>query len=353
MADQEVNRPAWVLEQLGDLYFYHTRQIVDAVAAYEWAIQLWQTAPEPDTRTLLRLYLHMGEIARHWPGWAEKLDTYLAEALRLLDQDPDRADSSKRVRLLAAMTFNLHQRNDSSDDETVLNLAQAATALAAQGDAADEETIALDALQRIHRRRGNLAAAHEIDHRRLEMIPRLRDPAEAVESNLAASQMGWETGDLAGATKFCLEALAIATRTDNIGGQWESLRRLVLLHLQGGKLAAAVGYANQGVGLGPRAGLLEFGEPVEALFRTHLAILYTLQGQAEAAARDLAELACCTPPSKLRPIVLPWAGCITRSKPGMRPSSIWKAARPSRRLFYRAASTGCGCWKFTVIWVMR
>jgi tetratricopeptide (TPR) repeat protein len=41
--------------------------------------------------------------------------------------------------------------------------------------------------------------------------------------------------------------------------------------------------------------LLEFGEPVEALFRTHLAILYTLQGQAEAAARELAELSALYP----------------------------------------------------------
>lgn len=294
LTDQEVTRPAWVLEQLGDLYFYHTRQIVDAVAAYEWAIQLWQTAPEPDPTILLRLYLRMGEIARHWPGWAEKLDTYLAEALRLLDQHPSRTESSKRARLLAAMAFSLHQRNDPAD-ETALNLAQAAAELAGQGDAPDEESVALDALQRIYRSQGNLMAAHEIDRRRLGLIPRLRDFTEAVEVNLAASQMGWETGDLAGATKFCLEALAIATRTDNIGGQWEALRRLVLLHLQTGKLAAAVTYANQGVSLGPRAGLLEFGEPVEALFRTHLAILYTLQGQAEAAARELAELSALYP----------------------------------------------------------
>ena len=82
----------------------------------------------------------------------------------------------------------------------------------------------------------------------------------------------------------------MARRTDNIGGQWEALRRLVMLHLQWGKLDTAVTYANQGVALGPRAGLLEFGEPVEALFRTHLALLYTLQGQAEAAAFQLAEL---------------------------------------------------------------
>jgi tetratricopeptide (TPR) repeat protein len=295
-ADPDVARRAWVLEQLGDLYFHHTRQIVDAVAAYEWAIQLWQAAPEPDTTTLIRLYLHMGEIARHWPGRVERLDTYLAEALRLLDQDSTRTKSFKRARLLAAMAFNLHtQPAAKPDDETALTLAQTAADLSAQLNAADEETIALDALQRIYRGRGDLAAAHKIDRRRLALIPRMTDRAEAVEANLAASQMGWETGDLTAATKFCLEALAIATRTDNIGGQWEALRRLVMLHLQSGKLSAAVTYANQGVALGPRAGLLEFGEPVEALFRTHLAILYTLQGQAEAAARELAELSASYP----------------------------------------------------------
>jgi tetratricopeptide (TPR) repeat protein len=129
----------------------------------------------------------------------------------------------------------------------------------------------------------------------------MTDPTEVVEANLTASQMGWETGDLAAATRYCLEALATATRTDNIGGQWEALRRLVMLHLQWGKLPAAVTYANQGVALGSRAGLLEFGEPVEALFRTHLAILNTLQGQAEAAARELAELSTLYPTSEAPP----------------------------------------------------
>ncbi len=299
--DEDVARRAWVLEQLGDLYFYHTRQIVDAVAAYEGAIQLWQAAPEPDTPTLVRLYLHMGEIARHWPGYVERLDTYLTEALRLLDQDPTQTESFKRARLLAAMAFNLHQRAAPPDDEVALSSAQAAADLAARLNATDEETLALDALQRIYRSRGDLAAAHEIDRRRLALIPRMIDSTEVVEANLAASQMGWETGDLAAATKFCLEALATAQRTDNIGGQWEALRRLVMLHLQWGKLSTAVTYASQGVALGPRTGLLEFGEPVEALFHTHLAILYTLQGQAEAAAYELAELSALYPTPEAPP----------------------------------------------------
>ncbi|MBI1880143.1 MAG: tetratricopeptide repeat protein [Chloroflexi bacterium] len=220
-----------------------------------------QAASAPDTSALIRLYLHMGEIARHWPGYVERMDTYLAEALRLLDQDPTHAESFKRARLLAAMAFNLHQRATQPNDEAALNSAQAAADLAARLNAADEETMALDALQRIYRSRGDLAAAHEIDQRRLALIPRMTDSTEAVEANLAASQMGWETGDLAAATKYCLEALAIATRTDNIGGQWEALRRLVMLHLQWGRLSGAVTYASQGVALGPRAGLLEFGEP--------------------------------------------------------------------------------------------
>jgi tetratricopeptide (TPR) repeat protein len=289
-ADKDVARRAWVLEQLGDLYFHHTRQIVDAVAAYEGAIQLWQAAPEADTATRIRLYLNMGEIARYWPGRVEKLDTYLAEALSLLDRDPPQAESFKRARLLAAMAFNLQQSAAQPDDEVALHLAQTAAGLSAKLTAADEEAMALDALQRIYRSRGDLAAAHEIDRRRLALIPRLMDATEAVEANLATSQMGWETGDLAAATRFCLEALATARRTDNIGGQWEALRRLVMLHLQWGKLATAITYATQGVTLGPRAGLLEFGEPVEALFRSHLALLYSLQGQAEAAAHELAEL---------------------------------------------------------------
>jgi tetratricopeptide (TPR) repeat protein len=129
----------------------------------------------------------------------------------------------------------------------------------------------------------------------------MADPTEAVEAHLAASQMGWETGNLAAATSYCLEALAIATRVDNIGGQWEALRRLVMLHLQWGKLAAAVTYAGQGVAVGPRAGLLEFGEPVEALFHTPLAILYTLQGQADAAAQELAELSALYPTAEAPP----------------------------------------------------
>jgi tetratricopeptide (TPR) repeat protein len=127
------------------------------------------------------------------------------------------------------------------------------------------------------------------------------DSTEIVEAYLGASQMGWETGDLAAAAKFCLEALATAKRTDNIGGQWEALRRLVMLHLQWGKLAGAATYASQGVALGPRAGLLEFGEPVEALFRTQLALLYTLQGQAEAAVHELAELSRLYPTAEAPP----------------------------------------------------
>lgn len=288
--DQEVARRAWILEHLGDLYFRHTRQIVEAMTAYESAIRLWQTVPQPDPTTLIQLYLHMAEIARHWPGQADKLNTYLAQALQLLDRYPHQTESVERARLLAAMAFNLQQQPEQLDDETALHLAETAVDLAAEVNAADEESIALDALQRIYRSRGDLITAHRLDHRRLALLPRLTDPAEAVETNLAASQMGWESGDLAAAARFCLEALNLATRIDNIGGQWEALRRLVLLHLQMGKLANAVTYATQGVTLGSRAGLLEFGEPVEALFRTQLAILYTLQGQTEAAARELAQL---------------------------------------------------------------
>jgi tetratricopeptide (TPR) repeat protein len=289
--DPNPSHQAWILEQLGDLYFHRTRQMVDAVATYEWAIQLWQSAPDPDTAALIRLYRHISEIARHWHGRVEKLDAYLAEALRLLDQDPGQADSLERARLLVALALNIHSRPETqSNTAEAIHLAQTAAGIAVRLKAAAEEAAALDALERIYRGQGDLAAAHEIDRRRLALIPQIEDPTEVAEAQLAASQMGWETGDLAAAINFCLEALATAKRTDNVGGQWEALRRLVILHWQMGKLAAAVGYASQGVALGPRAGLLEFGEPVEALFRTHLAILYALQGQAEAAARELAEL---------------------------------------------------------------
>ncbi len=300
--DEDIAQKAWVLEQLGDLYCHRTRQMVDAVAAYEWAIQLWQTVPQPDRPALIRLYRKMGEIARHWQGYVEKLDTYLAEALRLLDEDPSQVESLERARVLAAMAFNLHaQRTTKPADEEALNLAQTAVRLATQLAAADEESTALDAMRRIYRSRGDLAAAHDIDRRRLALISRMTNPTEAVDAHLGASQMGWETGGLAAASQCCLEALTIARRTDNIGGQWAALRRLVMLHLQWGKLSTAVTYANQGVALGPRTGLLEFGEPVEALFRTHLAILQTLQGQAEAAARELAELSALYPTPEAPP----------------------------------------------------
>jgi tetratricopeptide (TPR) repeat protein len=276
--------------------------MVDAVATYEWAIQLWQTAPEPDAAALTRLYRHIGEIARYWRGRVERLDTYLAEALHLLDQDPTQAESLERARVLATMALNLYARPEmQSNDEEALNLARTAAGMAARLNATTEEAMALDVLQRIYRAQGNLAAAHEVDRRRLELIPRIEEPTEIVEAHLGASQMSWETSDLAAATRSCLEALAVAKRTDNIGGQWEALRRLVILHLQWGKLSTAVTYANQGVALGPRAGLLEFGEPVEAIFRTHLAILYTLQGQAEEAAGELAELSLLYPTPEAPP----------------------------------------------------
>jgi tetratricopeptide (TPR) repeat protein len=177
-------------------------------------------------------------------------------------------------------------------------------------------------MQRIYRSQGNLTAAHAVDRRRLDLIPHMAKPTEAVDAHLGASQMGWETGDLMAASKYCLEALEIARRSDNIGGQWEALRRLVMLHLQWGKLSTAVTHATQGVALGPRAGLLEFGEPVEAIFRTHLAILYTLQGQAEAAARELAELRALYPTPEAPPYraALGWLYYETET---------WAEARPN------------------------
>jgi tetratricopeptide (TPR) repeat protein len=189
------------------------------------------------------------------------------------------------------MALNLHARPATQPNaEEALNLARTAADMAVRLNAAAEEAMALDALQRIYRAQGDLAAAHEVDRRRLALIPHLVDPTEIVEAHLSAGQMGWETGDLVAAARACLEALATAKRIDNLGGQWEALRRLVILYLQLGQLSTAVTYAQQGVALGPRAGLLEFGEPVEALFRTHLAILYTLQDRVEEAARELAEL---------------------------------------------------------------
>lgn len=298
----DIARRVWILEQLGDLYFHRTRQMVDAVAAYEWAIQLWQTAPEPDPPALIRLYRKMGEIARYWQGSVEQVDTYLVDALQLLERDPTQSESLERARVLAAMAFNLHARGSSeSAGESALSFARTAARLATRLDAVDEESMALDAMQRIYRKQGNLAKAHEIDRRRLNLIPRMNNLTEAVDANLGASQMGWETGDLAAAAKFCLEALTLAKRTDNVGGQWEALRRLVMIHLQWGQLPAATTYAKQGVALGPRAGLLEFGEPVEALFRAHLAILQTLQGETEAAARELAELSALYPTTEAPP----------------------------------------------------
>ncbi len=319
---EAVRRRAWILEQLGDLYFRRTRQIVNAVATYESAIQLWPTAPEPNPKALVRLYRNMGEIARYWPGHIEKLDTYLTEALRLLDEDPGEAKSLERARVLAAMAFGRHARLAERPDKETLKLAQAAADLAVQLDAPDVESTALDAQQRIYRAQGNLSAAHAVDHRRLELIPHLTKPAEAIDAHMGASQMGWETGDLMAASKYCLEALAIAQRIDNIGGQWEALRRLVMLHLQWGKLPEATTYAGQGGALGPRAGLLEFGEPVEAIFHTHLAILHTLQGQAEAAAHELAELKALYPTPEAPPYraALGWLYYETET---------WAQARPN------------------------
>ncbi len=290
---EEKDRPrrAWILEQLGDLYLRRTRQILNAVAAYESAIQLWQQMPEPNVPTLLRLYGKMGEIVHHWRGHVAKLDTYLAEALHLLDQDPTQAQSLERARILTAMAFSRHAKAATGADEAeALGLAQSAAGLAVQLNAANEESAALDALQRIYRAQGNITKAHQLDQRRLELMALLSNSAEVVDANLGASHMEWETGDLAKSAKFCLEALAMAQQTDNIGGQLESLRRLVMLHLQWGKLSTAMSYAQQGVALGPRAGVLEFGRPVEAVFRAHLAILHALQGQAEAAARESAQL---------------------------------------------------------------
>jgi tetratricopeptide (TPR) repeat protein len=317
-----IARRAWIMEQLGDIYLRRTRQIVDAVAAYEAAIQLWQMATEPDRSALIRLYRHMGEITRYWPGHVTRLDTYLAEALRLLDANPDQAESLERARVLTALAFNRHARpGPARADEEALELAQGAVELAARLEAADEESTALDAMQQIYRSQGDLPAAHEIDRRRLALIPRLTDPTEKVDVHLGASYMGWEMGDLAAAAKSCHEALAIAKRTDNIGGQWTALGRLVMLHLQWGKLAEAVNYAHQGVALGPRAGLLELGQSVEAMFRAHLAILNLLQGQAEAAARELAELEALYPVAEVPPYrsALGWLHYETQT---------WVEARP-------------------------
>ncbi len=302
LADDEQTRRAWILEQMGDLYFRRTRQIVDAVAAYERSIELWQATPKPDAQTLIRLYTKMGEIGHHWHGHVARLDDYLAEALRLLNQDPAHEESLTRARVLIAMAFNRHaQSQTEADDKEALRLAHAAADLAIRLDAVDEEATALDAMQRVHRRLGELETAHEIDKRRLALIPRMTNPAEAVDANIGASHMGWETGDLNAAIKYCQEALATARKTDNIGGQWEALRRLMMVYLQWGKLSEAVTYAQQGVGLGSRAGILEFGQPVEALFHTHLTILHALQGETEAAARSLNELKLLSPSSHLPP----------------------------------------------------
>ena len=96
---------AWLLEELGNLYFQRTRQMLDAVAAYESAIQLRQMTPEADVPALIRLYRNMGEIARHWEGHIKRLDTYLAEALRLLDQNPTQVNTLERARVLTVMAF--------------------------------------------------------------------------------------------------------------------------------------------------------------------------------------------------------------------------------------------------------
>ena len=76
-----------------------------------------------------------------------------------------------------------------------------------------------------------------------------------------------------------------------LAGNGRPLRRLVMIHLQWGKLSTALTYAEQAITLAPPApDTWSLASAVEALFRNHLAILYTLQGEAEAAARELAEL---------------------------------------------------------------
>ena len=62
--------------------------------------------------------------------------------------------------------------------------------LAVEQGAAEEESAALDALQRIYRAQGDLSAAHEIDRRRLTIIPRLTNLTEAVDVHLGGQPYG-------------------------------------------------------------------------------------------------------------------------------------------------------------------
>jgi tetratricopeptide (TPR) repeat protein len=265
----------------------------------EWAINYGRQRPVL-IPALIRLYRHIGEVARYWQGRAIKWIPTWPRPYACSTRSTQ-SESLERARVLAAMALNsLHARPAlQAGYKEALTQAQTAAGLATRLNAIAEEALALDALQRVYRAQGDLAAAHEVDRRRLALIPRMADPTEIVEAHLGASQMGWETGNLAAATRPL--GAGYSQTADNIGGQWGALRRLVILHLQWGKLADAVAYAGQGVALGARAGLLEFGEPVEALFRTHLALLYTLQGQAEAAARELAELSLLYPTSEAPP----------------------------------------------------
>ena len=217
-----------LLEELADVYRL-LRDIGQAIAIYHEALHLWETLPEADQITAVRLHLKIVQLASE-AKWNVDLDTYrqvrdlTSESLNELELSLSRLKhepNAEVVRALATLSFEAWRNRMPPDWERAQRFAQAAVDMA---EALAEPVVlsrALGALGNVLDGQSLLRDYLQVALRRLEVSSdaRIDDPIERIDAVSGAGMALMYVGEYEQAIPHLQEAETLAIQAQSIGQQ--------------------------------------------------------------------------------------------------------------------------------------
>ena len=217
-----------LLEELGDVYRL-LRDIGQAIAIYHDALHLWETLPEADEITAVRLHRKIVQLATE-AKWNVDLETFqqvqdlTLESLHELEQrlsglKPE--PTAEVVRALATLSFEAWRKRMPPDWERAQRFAQSAVDMAEELAEPVDTSRALGALGNVLDGQSLLRDHLQVALRRLEISSELslEHPLERIEAVSGAGMALMYVGEYEHAIPYLQEAEALAVNAQAVGQQ--------------------------------------------------------------------------------------------------------------------------------------
>lgn len=213
----DVGHAAEALYLVGRVRRYHGEGDA-ALAAYERARILLESAPDDRRAQIGTVYAHIAELATRWDAKHPDLDGLIAHGLELVGDEP----SPERVRLLAARAFAARKlvKATDADWENALRTAEEALAIAEELGLLREVSLCLDAVGYAYRALGKFREAYAANQRRIPIAQSLQDSDELIDAHNMVGATAVVLGDLDEAIEHARLASDIARSTEKprLGG---------------------------------------------------------------------------------------------------------------------------------------